>query len=109
MNDKVIDRVRMGFWGEQIENVMTEMWREAAICDVKLLDPGVLEAVLNKNASVCGSANPIAFRKLRELLLVGLVVREKAFDKLGAIEAEALIREIREHLRAKFEGRPGAV
>ena len=96
----MIDKVRMGFWGEQIENVMKEMLRNAAICDIKLLDPGVLEAVLKNDASICGRANPIAFKKLHELLMMGLVVREKAFDKLGSVEAEALVREIREHLLA---------
>ena len=77
------DKVRTEFWGNQLDAVMSEIAREAAICQVKLLDPGVIEAVLNGNDSVCGHANSRAFKKLQDLLMIGFVVRDKAFDKLG--------------------------
>lgn len=101
------DSVRTQFWGHQIDDVMTEIAREAAICQVRLLDPGVMEAVLHDNASVCGNDNPRAFKKLRELLMMGFVMREKAFDKLGPVEADALVTAIRDKLRAKFGDRLG--
>ena len=101
------DEMRTKFWGHQIDEVMTEIAREAAICQVRLLDPGVIEAVLHGNASVCGNDNPRAFKKMRELLMMGFVMREKAFDKLGPLEADALVTGIREKLRAKFGDRLG--
>ena len=39
------DKVRTEFWGGQMEDVMTEIARQAAICDVKLLAPGVIDLV----------------------------------------------------------------
>jgi hypothetical protein len=102
------DRIRTEFWGGQIDAVMKEIAREAAICDVKLLDPGMIEAVLHNNEAATGSTNPMAFKKLRELLMLGFVVREKAFEKLGPLEADAVIQNIRESLLARFEGKLGS-
>lgn len=101
------DKIRTKFWGDQIEGMMKEMVREAAICQVRLLDPGVVEAVLHNNASVCGKDNPLAFKKLRELLMMGFLVQEKAIDRLGPLEAEELVTSIREHLRERFGDRLG--
>lgn len=96
------DKIRADFWGHQMEGIMTEIVREAAICKVRLLEPGVVEAVLHDNASVCGSDNPVAFKKLRDLLMMGFVVREKAVDRLGPLEAAEVGRQIREKLAAKY-------
>ena len=103
----MIDKVQGRFWGAQLDNVMTEIAREAYICEVKILDPGVIEAVLHNDDSVCGSRNPLAFKKLRDLLMMGFVVREKAYEKLGPLEAAELIKEIREHLMQRFGDRLG--
>jgi hypothetical protein len=101
------DKIRDEFWGHQLDAVMGEIVREASICQVKLLDPGVVEAVLHDNPSVCGKDNPIAFKKLRDLLMMGFVVREKAFERLGALEADAIVQAIREKLKAKYGGALG--
>jgi hypothetical protein len=98
------DSVRMNFWGHQLDALMTEIVREASICQVRLLDPGVVEAVLHNNASVCGHDNPKAFKKLRELLMMGFMVQEKAVERLGAVETEELVKTIREHLRERLPG-----
>ena len=85
-----------------MEDVMTEIARQAAICDVKLLAPGVIEAVLKNNAAACGSTNPLAFKKMRELLMMGFVMREKSVEGLGALETKELIDTILEHLKKRF-------
>ena len=100
------DKIRSDFWGHQMADIVKEIVREATICKVRLLDPGVVEAVLHGNASVCGADNPVAFKKLRDLLMMGFVVREKAVDRLGPLEAEEIGREIRELDR--LEGSEGA-
>ena len=94
-------------WGRHVDDIMAEIARMALICKVRLLDPGVLDAVLRDDDSVCGAANPIAFRKLRDLLRMGMVVRGKAFEKLGALEADALIAALREQLRERIGDRLG--
>lgn len=100
----MVDKIRAEFWGHQLDAMIGEIVREASICQVKLLDPGVIEAVLHDNPSVCGKENPVAFKKLRELLMLGFVVREKAFERVGALEADAIQQAIREKLKAKFGG-----
>jgi hypothetical protein len=101
------EKIRARFWGRQLEGVMKEIAREAAICQVKLLDTGVIEAVLHNNPSVCGKNNPLAFKKLRDLLMMGFVVQEKAVDKLGPLETEELVKTIREHLQERLGGKLG--
>jgi hypothetical protein len=103
----MIDKVQGRFWGAQIDNVMREIAREAFICEVKILQPGVIERVLHNDDSVCGTRNPAAFKKLRDLLMMGFVVREKAFEKMGALEADALIKDIREELVKRFGDQGG--
>jgi hypothetical protein len=39
--------------------------------------------------------------------MMGFVVREKAYDQLGPIEAEELITSIRERLKERFGGKLG--
>jgi len=103
------DEIRTEFWGHQLDALITEIVREASICQVRLLEPGVVDAVLDDNASVCGHDNPAAFKKLRELMMMTFVVRGKAFDKLGPLEADALIQEINAKLKARLgaDGRFG--
>jgi hypothetical protein len=101
------DKVQQEWWGHQLDAVLEEIARYAWICEVKLLNPGVIEAVLHNDDSVCGSHNAPAFKKLRDLLMMGFVVREKAFDKLGAAQADAMIGAIRERLLARFGDKLG--
>ena len=105
------DKVRDEFWGKQIADVMTQIGREATIAHVKILDPGVIEAVLRNDDVAAGSRNPLAFKKLRQALMMGFVVREKAFERLGAVEASELVTGIREAIVKHFGdklGGPGA-
>ncbi|WP_431273042.1 hypothetical protein ACQ858_12390 [Variovorax ureilyticus] len=104
MNEKLDD---LKTWTQQIDDVMHEIVREAAICDVKLLDPGVIEAVLQNNDSVCGHENPRAFKKLRDMLMLGFIMRDKAYEKLGPLETDELVGAIREKLRQRMGDRLG--
>ena len=101
------DAIRQRFWGRPIEDLMTEIAREAAICDVKLLNPGMIEAVLHNNEAATGSTNPEAFKKLRELLMMGLIVQEKAIEKIGPEDVEEITAIVREHLKGRFDGQLG--
>ncbi len=96
------DTLQQEWWGHQFEAILEEIGREASIADVKILAPGVVEAVLRNDASVCGSNNPLAFKKLRDLIMMGFIVRGKAFDAMGAHEAQSLFEAIRERLVQKF-------
>jgi hypothetical protein len=103
----VSDKIQNRFWARQADDVMTEIARQAANCKVKLLDPGVIEAIVRNDDSVCGNSNTLAFKKLRQSLMLGLVVRDKAVDKLGPAETEAMVAAIRERLQKTFGGALG--
>jgi len=92
------DNFKAGFWGHQLDGVLSEITRQASICKVNLLEPGVIDAILQNNDSVCGNRNPLSFRKLRDALMIGFVVREKSVENLGAAETEALVGAIRERI-----------
>jgi hypothetical protein len=98
---------RAKFWGRQMDDLMSEMARQATICKVKLLDPGVIDAVLRNDPSVCGTSNPISFKKLRDSLMLGFVVRDKSVENLGPGETEALVAAIRERIQEHLGGQLG--
>ena len=83
-----------------MDDVMSEIARQATICKVRLLDPGVIDAVIRNDPSVCGTSNPLSFKKLRDAMLLGFVVKGKSVDALGPVETEGLITAIRERIQA---------
>jgi hypothetical protein len=103
----MVDKVQAKYWGSQMDAVMSEIAREASICDVRLLDPGVIEAVLANNPSVCGKDNPKAFKKLRDLVMMGFVVQQKAAERMDPADVEVIRTAIRERLQARTHGRLG--
>jgi hypothetical protein len=101
------DSVHKQFWNEQLEPLITEIARQATVAHVPLIDPGVVEAVLRNDEASCGSTNPMAFRKLREALMMIFIVQKMAYDDLGPLETEAMIAEIRAALAPRFTGKLG--
>ena len=95
-----------------LEGIDLEIAQMAIMCDVPLLNPGVIERVLKKDASVCGKDKPTAFEKLRALLVMHYVVRDRVADRLGQDEAVAMGAEILAHLKGRIGdqlgGTPGA-
>ena len=98
---------RAKFWGRQMDDLMSEIARQATICKVRLLDPGVIDAVLRNDESVCGTSNPLSFKKMRDTLMLGFVVRDKSVEHLGAGETEALATAIRENIKERYGDRFG--
>jgi len=105
--DAMTDKIRTKHWGRQIDDVMSEIARQASICQVKLLDPGVIDAVVRNDDSVCGHKNARSFKKLRDTLMLGFVVRGKSNENLGPLETDALVQVIREQLNERLGGRLG--
>ena len=94
-----------------LEGIDLEIAQLAIMCDVPLLNPGVIERVLNKDASVCGKDKPTAFEKLRALLVMHYVVRDRVAERLGQDETVAIGAEILSHLKSRvgdqLGGTPG--
>jgi hypothetical protein len=98
-------------WMKHFDEIDREIAQLAAVCKIQILDPGVIERVLQKDTLVCGTQNQRAFDKLRSLLMMHYSVRDKAVVALGEKETLAMMGEIVERLRARYGerlGRPAA-
>ncbi len=89
-------------WTHHFEAIDKEIAQLAKVCQVPLLDPGVIERVLHKDTLVCGHQNERAFDKLRQLLMMHYSVRDKAVVALGEPETMLIIGDIVERLRQRF-------
>ncbi len=89
-------------WTKHFEGIDNEIAQLAKVCQVQLLDPGVIERVLKNDALVCGHQNPRAFEKMRQLLMMHYSVRDKALVAIGEQETMAILGDIVERLRQRF-------
>jgi len=89
-------------WTEDLEEVDREIVRMATLCQVRILEPGVIRRVLQKDASVCGSPNDIAFAKLHDLVLLHLAIRQRSVDSFGQAQTAAMEDYVIERLRKSF-------
>lgn len=96
------------FWNDQLEALITEIARQAVIAGVPLASPGIVEAVLHDDEISSGSKNPVAFRKLRDNLMMVFIVQKKAYDDLGPEEVAAIVAQIRTALTPRFRGKLGS-
>ena len=75
MDDK--GNLRGGWWAKNLDDIDREVARLAAICNVKVLDPGVIERILEGDESVCGTRNAPAFAKLRDAMKMHYHIRDE--------------------------------
>jgi len=92
----------LAFWENNLEELDGEIARLAMLCEIRILEPGVFKRVLQKDASVCGSENPIAFAKLRGLLMMHLAIREKSVDAFGQAVTARVEDYVIDRLRQRF-------
>ena len=90
------------WWIKNLDELDLEIARMALLCQVKVLEPGVIERVWKKDASVCGVENPVAFAKLHDLLMMHFATRRKAADAVGQLETAEIEAHIIERLRKPF-------
>jgi hypothetical protein len=89
-------------WIKQFEQLDNQILAEAALCQVRILDPGVIERVLQNDKLVCGADNPAAFAKMRSLAMIHYSLWDKAVVALGQEGAVRIMTEIRERMRARY-------
>jgi len=92
------------WWAKNLDEVDREVARLAKLCSVRILDPGVIERVLQNDASVCSTKNPAAFEKLRSMLMMHYSVRGKAVRALGQETTSSLVAAIVERLKKSVGG-----
>jgi hypothetical protein len=92
----------IAFWENNLEELDGEIARLAMLCEIRILEPGVIERVLQKDVSVCGADNPIAFSKLRSLLMMHLALRKKSVDVFGPAATAQLEDYVIDRLKQRF-------
>ena len=102
MSDLPKDPVYRALWTEDLEEIDREIARLAVLCQVRVLEPGVIGRVLKNDPSVCGTQNAVAFRKLHDLLMLHLAIREKTADSFGQAQTAAIEDYVIERLKKYF-------
>jgi sigma54-dependent transcription regulator len=92
----------LAWWANNLEELDAEIARLAVLCQADVLQPGVIQRVLQRDVSVCGSENPAAFAKLHDLLLTHLAIRKKAAELFGQSETAAIEAYVVERLKKRF-------
>lgn len=90
-------------WQRHLDTIGEELLRLTIACNVRLRDPGVIDRILNNDETVCGTKNPIGFRKLHSLVKATFSSLNKAVDRIGPDEVKLItdaIVERMERLRA---------
>jgi|GEM_PF-898470 len=81
-------------WKRHLDAIADELVRLTAVCDVDLRAPNTVDRILKGDESVCGSRNPVGFRKLKALLTATYDSLNKAVDRIGEDDTRALTAEI---------------
>jgi hypothetical protein len=92
----------LAFWENNLEELDGEIARLAMLCEIRILEPGAFQRVLKNDASVCRTENPIAFAKLRSLLMMHLAIREKSVDAFGQVATARVEDYVMERLKQRF-------
>jgi hypothetical protein len=87
----------------QLNQVDDEIARNAFICGLKMLDPGVIERVVSGDETVCTKKNPKAFAKLRSLVKMHYALTDDSMASLGPEETAKILEKIRERLRKRYD------
>jgi hypothetical protein len=94
--------LQIAWWAKNIDELDREIGRLCTICQVRILDHGIIERVLRKDASVCGTPNPAAFAKLRDMLMLYFAIREQSVDAVGQVQTAQIEAHVVERLRGRF-------
>jgi hypothetical protein len=91
------------FHTKQLSSVDAEIAKMAYICDIRLLEPGVIEKVVAGDESVCGKSNPEAFRKLRGLVGMHYMLTNDSLQSLGPEQTARNLADIRARFQERFD------
>jgi hypothetical protein len=94
--------LEIAWWAKNIDELDHEIGRLCLLCQVRILDPGVIERVLRKDESVCATSNPIGFAKLHDLLMLYFALRKKSVAAVGELQTEQIEAHAIEQLRSRF-------
>ena len=97
-----VDELLVAWWLKNLDELDREIARLAMLCQVRILDPGVVERVLRNDAAVCGTANPAAFAKLHNLVVMHFLIRKRSVEELGQTLTTTIERDVIERLTKAY-------
>lgn len=89
-------------WEKTVHDVDLEIAQLAIMCHVRLLDPGVIERVLDNDVRVCRDGHEGGFEKLRGMLYLHYEVQARLAEELGPADAAEVIQRVRQHLLTRI-------
>jgi hypothetical protein len=96
------DQLLIAWWTKNLDQLDSEIARLAVLSKVKILEPGVIERVLHRDASVCGTDNPVAFAKLHDMVMLHFAIRQKSADSVGQLQTGRIEAYIIERLTKAY-------
>ena len=96
------DLGQIAWWAKNIDELDREIARLCLLCQVRILDHGIIERVLKKDASVGETSNPVAFEKLHNMLMLYFANRQKSAEALGQLQTAQIEAHVVEQLRSRF-------
>lgn len=94
-------------WARHLDGIADELLRLTIACNVRLRDPGVIDRIIQNDETVCGTKNPIGFRKLRALVMATFNSLNKAIDRIGPDEVKLITDAIVERVDKARSARGG--
>jgi hypothetical protein len=90
-------------FSQELSAIDLEIARLAQLCEIDLTTPGVVEAILHNKKELCTVSNPIAWEKLRGLLILHfhVVLEEVSVDGVDA--AAASVRASIQNVAARLK------
>jgi hypothetical protein len=106
MTERPLD-LPLAYWESNLEELDGEIARLAMLCEIPILQAGNFQRVLQGDAAVCGTDNPIAFAKLRGLLMMHLAIREKSVEVFGSAATAKVEDYVLDRLKNRFPNLQG--
>ena len=92
-------------FNNELASIDMEIARLAQLCGIHMLQPGVAEAVLRGDSTLCNADNPVAWEKLRGLLVLHYHVVSEAAATDGVEAAAEGVRRALESVRERMNPR----
>lgn len=87
---------------QQFDDIVQTLARLALLCRVDLTKDANVRRVLSGDSSVCEADNPEAFRRMRDMLTLHYVARERSIDAIGTNDTDDVISGVVDRIREQF-------
>lgn len=87
---------------QQFDDIVQTLARLALLCRVDLTKDANVRRVISGDSSVCEADNPAAFRRMREMLMLHYVARERSIEAIGTNETHDVVSGVVDRIREQF-------